>query len=79
MLRYPRTTRVSSIRAGSPRRCASARARSQESYPFLTEQRFREIAAEQKDGPAGGPAVRVKDLVSYVAWQLGRAEAHVQS
>ncbi|MFH1090350.1 MAG: phosphopantetheine-binding protein [Pseudomonadota bacterium] len=27
--------------------------------------------------PAGGPAVRVKDLVSYVAWQQRKAETHV--
>jgi acyl carrier protein len=44
-----------------------------ESYPFLTEQRLREIAADHNDGPA----VKVKDLVSYVAWQQKEAENHV--
>jgi acyl carrier protein len=53
------------------------RVRQQESYPFLTEQRFREIAAEHKNGEAGGPAVKVKDLVSYVLWQQKKTEAHV--
>ena len=50
------------------------RVRPQESYPFLTEQRLREIAADQT---GGGPAVKVKDLVSYVAWQQKKAETHV--
>ena len=47
--------------------------RPQSSYPFLTEQRFSEIEALHQDGPA----VRVKDLVSYVAWQQRKAESHV--
>ena len=51
-------------------------ARSAESYPFLAAQRLREIAAEQKDG-AAGPVVKVKDLVSYVAWQQAKAGTHV--
>jgi acyl carrier protein len=37
-----------------------------EAIPFLTEQRAREIAADLE----GGPVVKVKDLVSYVVWQL---------
>jgi acyl carrier protein len=52
-------------------------ARSGESTPFLTKQRLREIASDHTDGPAGGPAVRVKDLVSYVAWQQKKAGAYV--
>ena len=48
-------------------------ARSGESYPFLTEQRLREIASDH----SGGPAVRVKDLVSYVAWQQKKAGTYV--
>jgi len=47
-----------------------------DSYPFLTAQRLREITAEQKNGLAG-PVVKVKDLVSYVAWQQTKAETHV--
>ncbi|MDP2267990.1 MAG: acyl carrier protein [Deltaproteobacteria bacterium] len=47
--------------------------RPQESYPFLTEQRLKEIAADE----SGGPAVKVKDLVSYVSWQQKKAETHV--
>jgi acyl carrier protein len=52
-------------------------ARPGESYPFLTEQRLREIAADLTNNPAGGPAVKVKDLVSYVAGQQKKAGAHV--
>ena len=52
-------------------------ARPGESYPFLTEQRLREIAAEHKDDQAGGPAVKVKDLVSYVVWQQKKAGTYV--
>ncbi|MCG6535472.1 MAG: phosphopantetheine-binding protein [Syntrophales bacterium LBB04] len=37
-----------------------------EEIPFLTEKRAAEIAAD----PACGPVVKVKDLVSYVHWQL---------
>ena len=48
-------------------------ARSGAPTPFLTEECLREIAA---DG-TGGPSVRVKDLVSYVAWQQQKAGAHV--
>jgi acyl carrier protein len=58
---------------------ADIRGRSQESYPFLTRQRFSEIAAEHKDGTAGSPALRVKDLVSYVAWQQREAKTYVHS
>lgn len=47
--------------------------RPRESRPFLTEERLREIAADHTDGPA----VRVKDLVSYVAWQQKKAGAYV--
>ncbi len=36
--------------------------------PFLTVERLGEIVA---DIP-GGPVIKVKDLVSYVAWQLGK-------
>jgi acyl carrier protein len=51
--------------------------RSRESSPFLTEERLKEIAADHTEGPAGVLAVRVKDLVSYVAWQQKKAGAHV--
>ena len=51
--------------------------RSGESIPFLTAERLRELAADHADSQAGGPAVRVKDLVSYVAWQQKKAGAHV--
>ena len=50
-------------------------ARQGQSIPFLTEERFKEIATDQ----SGGPVVRVKDLVSYVAWQQIKAGAHVHS
>jgi acyl carrier protein len=40
-----------------------------EIIPFLTEQRIGEIAADLNDGPV----VKVKDLVSYVSWQLKKA------
>lgn len=55
---------------------AGISARPQESYPFLTEQRLREIAADHTDGPAGSTAVKVKDLVSYVVWQQKKAGTH---
>ena len=51
-----------------------AGARPGESSPFPTEERCREIAALRADS---GPAVRVKDLVSYVAWQQKKAGADV--
>jgi len=51
------------------------RGRPGESHPFLTEQRLREIAADQ----TGVPAVKVKDLVSYVAWQQKKAAPHVHT
>lgn len=35
-------------------------------FPFLTARRVSEIAADL----AGGPFLKVKDLVSYVTWQL---------
>jgi acyl carrier protein len=35
-------------------------------FPFLTAGRLREIAAD----PSGGPILKVKDLVTYVTWQL---------
>jgi acyl carrier protein len=52
-------------------------ARSREAYPFLTDERFREITADHKDRQPGIPAVRVKDLVSYVAWQQKKAGSYV--
>lgn len=45
-----------------------------ESVPFLTAERIMEIAADGE----GGPVVKVKDLVSYVAWRL-KEESHVAS
>jgi acyl carrier protein len=56
---------------------ADSGARSQAAYPFLTEERFQEIAADHDGGQSGRPAVRVKDLVSYVAWQQKKAGSHV--
>ena len=38
------------------------------SFPFLTDERLMEIAATP-----GGPVLKVKDLASYVAWQLKKA------
>lgn len=35
-------------------------------FPFLTRDRTEEIMADLKDGPV----LKVKDLVSYVAWQM---------
>ncbi len=40
-----------------------------ETIPFLTEQRVGEIAADLDYGPV----VKVKDLISYVSWQLKKA------
>ena len=37
-------------------------------FPFLTDERRMEIAATP-----GGPVLKVKDLASYVAWQLKKA------
>lgn len=37
-------------------------------FPFLTDERRREIAANP-----GSPVLKVKDLVSYVAWRLKKA------
>jgi len=51
------------------------RGRPGESHPFLTEQRLREIAVDQ----TGVPAVKVKDLVSYVVWQQKKAASHVHT
>ena len=47
---------LSGIRGGQP---------GGEAVPFLTRERLDEIATE----PAGTPVLKVKDLVSYVAWQ----------
>ena len=38
-----------------------------EKFPFLGPDRIGEILAELD----GGPVLKVKDLVAYVAWQLG--------
>ncbi len=48
--------------------------RSATEFPFLPEERAQELAVDLADGPA----VKVKDLVSYVAWQLKKA-GHVFS
>lgn len=37
-------------------------------FPFLTDERVSEIAADP-----GGAVLKVKDLVSYVVWQLKKA------
>jgi acyl carrier protein len=36
-------------------------------FPFLTEERIREILTDLEQGPT----LKVKDLVSYVVWQRG--------
>lgn len=38
-------------------------------FPFLTKERLSEIDSD----PATAPVLKVKDLVSYVAWQMQRA------
>ena len=48
-------------------------ARQGKCFPFLTEERLREIVTDQ----GSGPAVRVKDLVSYVAGQQKKEGGHV--
>ena len=47
----------------------AAEAKRADRFPFLTAQRRKEILSELD----GGPVLKVKDLVSYVSWQLERA------
>ena len=38
-------------------------------FPFLTEKRVEEIVSDLE----GGPTLKVKDLISYVAWRYKRS------
>ena len=46
----------------------------QAAFPFLADARRREIAVNP-----GGAVLKVKDLVSYVAWRLKKDESYVLS
>jgi len=39
-----------------------------EKYPFLSPERISEIMADLD----GGPALKVKDVISYINWKLGK-------